>query len=186
MPDEGAFYGPKIEFSLKDCLGRIWQCGTIQVDFSMPSRLDAQFVNEAGEKETPVMLHRATLGSFERFLGILIENFSGAMPPWLAPKQAVILNITDKQASFCKEIAEKLTNMGFRVATDLRNEKVGFKIREHTIQKVPHLLVVGDKEVETSTVTVRTRRGEDFGNMSVEAYAQLINEAVAEKGRFQG
>ncbi|MDP6167065.1 MAG: threonine--tRNA ligase, partial [Gammaproteobacteria bacterium] len=186
LPGEGAFYGPKIEFSLKDCLGRVWQCGTIQVDFSMPGRLDAQFVNEAGERETPVMLHRATLGSFERFLGILIENFAGAMPPWLAPKQAVILNITDKQAPFCEEIAEKLTNMGFRVAADLRNEKVGFKIREHTIQKIPYLLVVGDKEVETGTVTVRTRSGEDLGNMSVEAYAQLLNEAVAEKGRFQG
>ncbi|MDP6968966.1 MAG: threonine--tRNA ligase [Gammaproteobacteria bacterium] len=186
LPGEGAFYGPKIEFSLKDCLGRVWQCGTIQVDFSMPGRLDAQFVNEAGERETPVMLHRATLGSFERFLGILIENFAGAMPPWLAPKQAVILNITDKQAPFCEEIAEKLTNMGFRVAADLRNEKVGFKIREHTIQKIPYLLVVGDKEVETGTVTVRTRSGEDLGNMSLQAYAQLLNEAVAEKGRFQG
>ena len=186
LPGEGAFYGPKIEFSLKDCIGRVWQCGTIQVDFSMPGRLDAQFVNEAGERETPVMLHRATLGSFERFLGILIENFAGAMPPWLAPKQAVILNITDKQAPFCHEIAEKLTKMGFRVTTDLRNEKVGFKIREHTIQKIPYLLVVGDKEVETGTVTVRTRSGEDLGNMSIEAYAQLLNEAVAAKGRFQG
>ena len=186
LPGEGAFYGPKIEFSLKDCLGRVWQCGTMQVDFSMPGRLDAQFVNEAGERETPVMLHRATLGSFERFLGILIENFAGAMPPWLAPKQAAILNITDKQAPFCQKIEEKLTKMGFRVAADLRNEKVGFKIREHTIQKVPYLLVVGDKEVESKTVTVRTRSGEDLGNMSVEAYAELLQNAVEEKGRFQG
>ena len=186
LPGEGAFYGPKIEFSLKDCLGRVWQCGTMQVDFSMPGRLDAQFVNEAGEREVPVMLHRATLGSFERFLGILIENFAGAMPPWLAPQQAAILNITDKQAPFCQEIEEKLTKMGFRVAADLRNEKVGFKIREHTIQKVPYLLVVGDKEVESNTVTVRTRSGEDLGNMSVEAYAELLQNAVAEKGRFQG
>ena len=186
LPGEGAFYGPKIEFSLKDCLGRVWQCDTMQVDFSMPGRLDAQFVNEEGEREVPVMLHRATLGSFERFLGILIENFAGAMPPWLAPKQAAILNITDKQAPFCQEIEEKLTKMGFRVAADLRNEKVGFKIREHTIQKVPYLLVVGDKEVESNTVTVRTRSGEDLGNMSVEAYAELLQNAVAEKGRFQG
>ena len=186
LPGEGAFYGPKIEFSLKDCLGRVWQCGTMQVDFSMPGRLDAQFVNEAGERETPVMLHRATLGSFERFLGILIENFAGAMPPWLAPQQAAILNITDKQAPFCQEIEEKLTKMGFRVSADLRNEKVGFKIREHTIQKVPYLLVVGDKEVESNTVTVRTRSGEDLGNMSLEVYAELLQNAVEEKGRFQG
>ena len=186
LPGEGAFYGPKIEFSLKDCLGRVWQCGTMQVDFSMPGRLDAQFVNEAGERETPVMLHRATLGSFERFLGILIENFAGAMPPWLAPKQAAILNITDKQAPFCQEIEEKLTKMGFRVAADLRNEKVGFKIREHTIQKVPFQLVIGDKEVESGTVTVRTRGGEDLGNMSPEAFAELLQSAVEEKGRFQG
>ncbi len=186
LPGEGAFYGPKIEFSLKDCLGRVWQCGTMQVDFSMPGRLDAQFVNEEGEREVPVMLHRATLGSFERFLGILIENFAGAMPPWLAPKQAAILNITDKQAPFCQKIEEKLTKMGFRVAADLRNEKVGFKIREHTIQKVPYLLVIGDKEVESNSVTVRTRSGEDLGNMSVEAYAELLQSAVEEKGRFQG
>ncbi len=186
LPGEGAFYGPKIEFSLKDCLGRVWQCGTIQVDFSMPGRLDAQFVNEAGEREVPVMLHRATLGSFERFLGILIENFAGAMPPWLAPKQAVILNITDKQAPFCQEIEEKLTKMGFRVAADLRNEKVGFKIREHTIQKIPFQLVIGDKEVESGTVTVRTRGGEDLGNMSPEAFAQLLQDAVNDKGRYQG
>jgi threonyl-tRNA synthetase len=126
------------------------------------------------------------LGSFERFLGVLIENFAGAMPPWLAPKQAVILNITDKQAPFCQEIEEKLTKMGFRVAADLRNEKVGFKIREHTIQKVPYLLVVGDKEVESGTVAVRTRSGEDLGTMSLEAYAELLQNAVAEKGRFQG
>ncbi|MCS5558062.1 MAG: threonine--tRNA ligase, partial [Oceanospirillaceae bacterium] len=183
LPGEGAFYGPKIEFSLKDCLGRVWQCGTIQVDFSMPGRLDAQFVNEAGDREVPVMLHRATLGSFERFLGILIENFAGAMPPWLAPKQVSILNITDKQAPFCQEVAENLTKMGFRAAADLRNEKVGFKIREHTILKVPYLLVIGDKEVETQTVTVRTRTGEDLGNMSLEAFEILLNADIAKLGR---
>jgi len=185
LPGEGAFYGPKIEFSLKDCLGRVWQCGTMQVDFSMPARLDAQFVNEAGEREVPVMLHRATLGSFERFLGILIENFAGAMPPWLAPKQVSILNITDKQAPFCQEIEEKLTKMGFRAAADLRNEKVGFKIREHTILKIPYMLVIGDKEVETQSVTVRTRTGEDLGNMSLDAFAQLLNADIAKLGRTE-
>jgi threonyl-tRNA synthetase len=185
LPGEGAFYGPKIEFSLKDCLGRVWQCGTIQVDFSMPGRLDAQFVNEAGDREVPVMLHRATLGSFERFLGILIENFAGAMPPWLAPKQVSILNITDKQAPFCKEVEEKLIKMGFRASADLRNEKVGFKIREHTILKVPYLLVIGDKEVETQSVTVRTRTGEDLGNMSLESFADLLNADIAKLGRTE-
>ncbi len=185
LPGEGAFYGPKIEFSLKDCLGRVWQCGTIQVGFSMPGRLDAQYVNEAGDREVPVMLHRATLGSFERFLGILIENFAGAMPPWLAPKQVSILNITDKQAPFCKEVEEKLIKMGFRASADLRNEKVGFKIREHTILKVPYLLVIGDKEVETQSVTVRTRTGEDLGNMSLESFADLLNADIAKLGRTE-
>ena len=147
LPGEGAFYGPKIEFSLKDCLGRVWQCGTMQVDFSMPSSLEAQFINEAGERETPVMLHRAALGSFERFIGILIENYAGAMPPWLAPIQAVIINITDKQADYCQQIHKKLENIGLRTRLDLRNEKVGFKIREHTLGKVPYLLIIGDKEV---------------------------------------
>ena len=186
LPGEGAFYGPKIEFSLKDCLGRVWQCGTIQVDFSMPGRLDAQFVNEAGDREVPVMLHRATLGSFERFLGILIENFAGAMPPWLASKQVVILNITDKQAPFCTKVEENLTKLGFRATADLRNEKVGFKIREHTISKIPYLLIVGDKEVESNTVTVRTLTGEDLGNMGIDAFVELLQQAIAQKGRYQG
>ncbi|WP_421865289.1 threonine--tRNA ligase [Motiliproteus sp.] len=183
LPGEGAFYGPKIEFSLKDCLGRVWQCGTIQVDFSMPGRLDAQFVNESGERETPVMLHRAILGSFERFIGILIENYAGAMPTWLAPMQAVILNITDNQAEFCQEIAKTLKDRGFRVHADLRNEKIGFKIREHTIQKVPYQLVVGDKEVESKSVTVRLRTGEDLGSMSIEEFVQTLEQDVARKGR---
>ncbi|RDE22819.1 threonine--tRNA ligase [Motiliproteus coralliicola] len=183
LPGEGAFYGPKIEFSLKDCLGRVWQCGTVQVDFSMPGRLDAQFVNEAGERETPVMLHRAILGSFERFIGILIENFAGAMPTWLAPTQAVILNITDNQAEFCKEIEKTLEDRGFRAQADLRNEKIGFKIREHTIQKVPYQLVVGDKEVESKSVTVRLRTGEDLGSMSIEEFVQTLEQDVARKGR---
>ncbi len=184
LPGEGAFYGPKIEFSLRDCLGRVWQCGTMQVDFSMPGRLDAQFVNELGEREVPVMLHRAALGSFERFIGILIENCAGAMPPWLAPTQVVILNITHKQSSFCQYIEEKLIKNGFRASVDLRNEKVGFKIREHTILKVPYLLVVGDKEVDSQTVTVRTRSGQNLGNMSLDSFRKLLDEAVAQKGRF--
>ncbi|WP_417224534.1 threonine--tRNA ligase [Amphritea sp.] len=183
LPGEGAFYGPKVEFSLKDCLGRVWQCGTIQVDFSMPGRLGAQFVNESGDRETPVMLHRAILGSFERFIGILIENFAGALPTWLAPKQVSILNITDKQADYCRELEEKLTELGFFASADLRNEKIGFKIREHTIQKVPYLLVVGDKEVESGAVAVRTRTGEDLGTLSIEEFCEHLKQDVAQKGR---
>ena len=147
VPGEGAFYGPKIEYSLKDCMGRIQQCGTIQVDFFLPDRLGAQYVAEDSSRKTPVMLHRAILGSFERFIGVLIEHYAGAMPAWLAPEQAVILNITDKQSEYCRNLQESLKNKGFRVALDLRNEKIGFKIREHTLQKIPYLLVVGDKEV---------------------------------------
>lgn len=183
LPGEGAFYGPKIEFSLKDCLGRVWQCGTIQVDFSMPGRLGAQFVNEAGDREVPVMLHRAILGSFERFIGILIEHYAGALPLWLSPKQAVILNITDKQADFCQKVNEKLQEAGIRSDIDLRNEKIGFKIREHTLLKVPYLLVIGDREVESQTVAVRTRDGQDLGSMTVSEFQNLLIEAVARRGR---
>ncbi|WP_305857947.1 threonine--tRNA ligase [Balneatrix alpica] len=183
LPGEGAFYGPKIEFSLKDCLGRVWQCGTIQVDFSMPGRLGAQFVNEQGERETPVMLHRAILGSFERFIGILIENYAGAMPTWLAPTQVVLINITDKQADFVQKAQKFLAEQGFRSKVDLRNEKIGFKIREHTLQKIPYQLVVGDKEVESNTVTVRTRTGEDLGSMTLEAFAQYLQQDIARRGR---
>ena len=183
LPGEGAFYGPKVEFSLKDCLGRVWQCGTIQVDFSMPGRLGAQFVNEAGERETPVMLHRAILGSFERFIGILIENYAGALPTWLSPQQVAIMNITDKQAEYCREIEEKLNDIGFFAKADLRNEKIGFKIREHTIHKVPYLLVCGDKEVENGTVAVRTRTGEDLGTLSIEEFCEHLRQDVAQKGR---
>ncbi len=185
LPGEGAFYGPKIEFSLKDCLGRVWQCGTIQVDFSMPGRLEAQFVNESGERETPVMLHRAILGSFERFIGILIEDCAGAMPAWLSPIQAVVLNITDNQADFCREIEQTLKDRGFRVHADLRNEKIGFKIREHTIQKVPYQLVVGDKEVESKTVTLRLRTGEDLGSMSIDAFIEHLVQDITRKGRVE-
>jgi len=183
LPGEGAFYGPKIEFSLKDCIGRVWQLGTIQVDFSMPGRLDAQYVAEDGSRQIPVMLHRAILGSFERFIGILIEHYEGAFPTWLAPLQAAVLNITDNQAQYAQKLAETLKNNGFRVEADLRNEKIGFKIREHTIQKVPYLLVVGDREVETQTLAVRTRSGEDLGSMSLEAYLELLAKDVSSRGR---
>ncbi|MAS25352.1 MAG: threonine--tRNA ligase [Oceanospirillaceae bacterium] len=184
QPGEGAFYGPKIEFSLRDCIGRVWQCGTLQLDFMLPGRLGAQFVDEDGERKTPVMLHRAILGSFERFVGILIEHYAGAMPPWLAPKQASILNITDNQAEYCEKLAKTLNSKGFRAQADLRNEKIGFKIREHTLHKVPYLLVVGDKEVETNTVAVRTRTGEDLGTMSIEAFTELLEGGIAQLGRF--
>ena len=183
LPGEGAFYGPKIEFSLSDCIGRIWQLGTIQVDFSMPGRLDAQFVAEDGTRQVPVMLHRAVLGSFERFIGILIEHYEGAFPTWLAPVQAVVLNITDKQSEYCKNIEETLKKRGFRVLADLRNEKIGFKIREHTINKVPYHVVIGDKEVENNTVAVRTRSGEDLGALSIDALVELLQGDVSRYGR---
>ena len=183
LPGEGAFYGPKIEFSLKDCLGRVWQCGTIQVDFSMPGRLDAQYVAEDGSRQVPVMLHRAILGSFERFIGILIEQYEGSFPAWLAPEQAVILNITDSQREYAQKVAETLQNKGFRVTNDLRNEKIGFKIREHTIQRVPYLLVIGDREVETGAVAVRTRGGEDLGSMSINDFAGMLASDVERRGR---
>ena len=183
QPGEGAFYGPKIEFSLKDCLDRVWQCGTIQVDFSMPGRLEAHYIAEDGSKQVPVMLHRAILGSLERFIGILIENFAGAFPAWLAPTQAVIVNITDKQAEYVEKLQEKLQKQGFRVKSDLRNEKIGFKIREHTLQRVPYLIVVGDKEVANETVAVRTRSGEDLGSMPLEAFIEHLSADIAKRGR---
>jgi len=182
-PGEGAFYGPKIEFSLKDTIGRVWQCGTLQLDFNMPGRLGATYVDEQSARQTPVMLHRAILGSLERFIGILIENYGGAMPAWLAPVQAVVLNISEKQDDYCIDIAETLANQGFRVESDLRNEKIGFKIREHTLAKVPYLLVVGDREVENGTIAVRTRSGEDLGSMPVEAFARHLAEDVGRRGR---
>ena len=173
---EGAFYGPKIEFVLKDCLDREWQCGTLQVDFSMPERLDAQFIAEDGSKQTPVMLHRAIVGSLERFVGILIEHYEGAFPSWLAPIQAVILNISEKQADFSINVEKKLKKQGFRVISDLRNEKIGFKIREHSMQRFPYLLVVGDREMENNEISVRKRGGEDLGSMSIEAFIKLVKE----------
>ncbi len=183
QPGEGAFYGPKIEFTLKDCLGRLWQCGTIQLDFALPVRLGAEYVGEDGNRHAPVMLHRAILGSFERFIGILIENYAGAFPAWLAPVQAVVLNITDRQEGWAKEVTGTLKNKGFRADTDLRNEKVGFKIREHTLQRIPYLLVVGDKEVESHTVAVRTREGADLGVMTLDEFMNRLGADVARRGR---
>ncbi|MBU0807766.1 MAG: threonine--tRNA ligase [Gammaproteobacteria bacterium] len=183
LPGEGAFYGPKIEFTLLDCLGRAWQCGTLQYDPNMPQRLEASYVSEDNSRKVPVMLHRAILGSFERFIGILIEHYEGAFPAWLAPTQAVVMNITDKQADFALEVEKTLNQSGFRAKSDLRNEKIGFKIREHTLLKVPYLLVIGDREVETKTVAVRTREGVDLGSIPVTQFAELLAQAVSRRGR---
>lgn len=184
-PGEGAFYGPKIEYVLRDCLDRLWQCGTIQVDFSMPGRLDAHYIAEDGSKRVPVMLHRAILGSLERFIGILIEQYAGALPVWLAPTQAIILNITDHQAEYAAGVEKSLMQQGFRVAVDLRNEKIGFKIREHTLQRIPYLLVVGDREMATETVAVRTRTGQDLGSMSLTAFVELLQTDIVRRGRTE-
>ncbi len=176
QPGDGAFYGPKIDFSLKDCLGRVWQCGTMQVDFSMPGRLDAQYVAEDGSKQVPVMLHRAILGSIERFIGILIEQYEGKFPVWLAPVQTVVMNITGKQAAYVEKVEKMLKNQGIRVISDLRNEKIGFKIREHTLKRIPYMLVVGDREMEESTIAVRSLGGEDLGTMQIDEYVKLVND----------
>jgi threonyl-tRNA synthetase len=180
-PGEGAFYGPKVEYTLKDAIGRQWQCGTIQVDFSMPERLDAEYVGEDGGRHRPVMLHRAIVGSMERFIGILIEQHAGALPVWLAPVQAIVLNITDGQADYVKEIAKTLQNQGLRVATDLRNEKITYKIREHSLQKPPYLLVVGDKEKAAGAVAVRARGNKDLGVMSLQAFSERVAQDIASK-----
>ncbi|HAU1404458.1 TPA: threonine--tRNA ligase [Legionella pneumophila] len=181
-PGEGAFYGPKIECSLSDCLGRIWQCGTIQVDFSMPARLEASYVAEDGSKQTPVMLHRAILGSFERFMGILIEHYAGKLPLWLSPVQAVVLPISEKQNEYAEKVRKTLQKRGIRANFDLRNEKIGFKIREHTLQKIPYLLVVGDKEVENCQVAVRTRDGIDLGVMTIDTICDTLTQEIIRKG----
>ena len=187
FPGEGAFYGPKLEFVLRDAIGRDWQCGTLQVDMNLPERFDITYVDESGDRGArPVMLHRAILGSFERFIGILIEQYAGAMPTWLAPVQVVILNISQNQSSYCEKIEETLKNKGFRVAVDLRNEKIGFKIREHTLQKIPYLLVVGDKEVQAETVSVRKRGGEDLGSMEISALCEHISKEVGQFSRSEG
>ena len=181
QPGEGAFYGPKIEFTLHDCLDRAWQCGTVQLDFSMPGRLGSTYVAEDGERKVPVMIHRAILGSLERFIGILTEEYAGHFPTWLAPTQAVILNITDKQSEYCTKIAKKLQENAIRVKPDLRNEKIGFKIREHTLKRVPYMLVVGDKEMEAGEVAVRTRKGDDLGKMSIEDFLIKVRTDIADK-----
>jgi threonyl-tRNA synthetase len=183
-PGEGAFYGPKLEFVLRDAIGREWQCGTLQVDPNLPARLGASYIGEDGQRHTPVMLHRAMFGSLERFIGILIEHHAGKLPAWLAPVQAVVMGITDRQDKYCLEAAEDLKNQGLRVETDLRNEKVGFKIREHTIKRVPYLLVAGDRETEGRTLAVRTRNGKDLGTVGLSEIGSLLCEEVASRGRL--
>ncbi|MCH8262890.1 MAG: threonine--tRNA ligase [Proteobacteria bacterium] len=182
QPGEGAFYGPKIDFVLKDSIGRAWQCGTIQVDFSMPGRLDATYIAADGSRQIPVMIHRAILGSMERFIGILIEHYAGNFPAWLAPVQVVVISLTEKQAEFADQMAESLKKQGFRVDLDLRNETIGLKIREHTIQRVPYQLVVGAREVENNTVAVRTRNGEDLGSMPLDTFVDRLEEDIACRG----
>ncbi|MBL1263587.1 threonine--tRNA ligase [Candidatus Methylomicrobium oryzae] len=181
QPGEGAFYGPKIEFSLKDCIGRVWQCGTIQVDFSMPGRLGATYIAEDSSRQTPVMLHRAILGSLERFTGILIEHYAGTFPVWLAPVQAVVLTIADRHDDYAVEVMKTLEKQGFRVKIDLRNEKIGFKIREHSMQRVPYLLIIGDKELEDRTITVRTQKGDNLGSLAIEAFGERLGQEIADR-----
>ena len=178
QPGEGAFYGPKIEFTLHDCLNRAWQCGTIQLDFALPGRLGATFISEGGEKQVPVMIHRAILGSLERFIGILIEEYAGLFPAWLAPIQVVVMNITDNQAEYVQKLVKTFKSHGIRVISDLRNEKIGFKIREHTLKRIPYLVVVGDKEMEAGDIALRTRKGEDLGKMSVEAFVEKLTTEI--------
>ncbi|KFZ38436.1 threonine--tRNA ligase [Shewanella mangrovi] len=179
LPGEGAFYGPKIEFTLHDCLDRAWQCGTVQLDYALPGRLGAAYVAEDNSRQVPVMIHRAILGSLERFIGILIEEYAGKFPAWLSPTQVVVMNITDKQQSYAEEIVNSFQQQGIRACTDLRNEKIGFKIREHTLKRVPFLLVVGDQEVENREVAVRTRDGVDLGKMPVEDFTALVTERIS-------
>ncbi len=178
----GAFYGPKIDVKIRDAIGREWQCSTIQLDFNLPERFDMEYVGEDGARHRPIMIHRALLGSIERFFGILIEHYEGKFPTWLAPVQAVILNITDRQDDYARQIEERLRNQGLRIESDLRNEKIGFKIRQHTLQRVPYLLVVGDREAESNTVAVRTRSGEDLGSMSVDDLARRLHADIASRG----
>ena len=180
-PGEGAFYGPKIEFHLRDCLERVWQCGTIQVDFSMPGRLGAEYVAKDGSRQPPIMVHRAILGSIERFIGILLEHYAGKLPLWLAPLQVIVLNITDRQADYAQKIIKTLKKQGIRCRADLRNEKIGFKIREHTLKYVPYQLIIGDKEMDALSVSVRTQAGEDLGSMSLEALTARLQAEMLQK-----
>jgi threonyl-tRNA synthetase len=183
QPGEGAFYGPKIEFTLKDVLGRPWQCGTMQLDFSMPGRLGAEYVAEDNSRRTPIMLHRAILGSFERFIGVLIEHYAGAMPVWLAPVQVVVMNITEHQSEYAAAVGTELKRAGLRAETDLRNEKISYKIREHSLQKLPYQVIVGDKEMAAQKVAVRTRKGEDLGQMSLADFISRLRAEMALLGR---
>jgi threonyl-tRNA synthetase len=182
-PGEGAFYGPKLEFVLRDAIGRDWQCGTLQVDLNLPGRLGAQYVDEHSQKQTPVMLHRAIFGSLERFFAILLEHHAGRLPVWLSPVQAVVMPITDRQDAYVTEVVEALRNQGFRAISDLRNEKVGFKIRDHTLQRVPYLLVAGDKEIAAHLVSVRTRNGKDLGTMPLDAFVGRLGAEIRSRGR---
>ncbi len=181
QPGEGAFYGPKIEFTLHDSLGRAWQCGTVQLDFALPGRLGASYIAESGERQVPVMIHRAILGSLERFIGILIEEYAGFFPAWLAPTQVVVMNITDNQADYVQELVKTFKSQGIRAISDLRNEKIGFKIREHTLKRIPYLIVIGDKEVEAGDLAVRTRKGEDLGKMSVAAFIDKLTTEIKDR-----
>ena len=183
LPGEGAFYGPKIEFSLKDSIGRVWQCGTVQVDFSMPGRLGAEYVAEDNARHVPVMLHRAIVGSMERFIGILLENYAGALPVWLAPVQVVVMNITANQAAYAEQVVAELRRAGLRVESDLRNEKITYKIREHSLQKLPYQVILGDKEMVAQTVAVRTRKGEDLGQMPIKDFAERLLDEARKLGR---
>jgi len=183
LPGEGAFYGPKIEFSLQDSIGRVWQCGTIQVDFSMPARLGAEYVDEDNTRKTPVMLHRAIVGSMERFIGILLENYAGALPVWLAPVQVVVMNISANQSGYAETVVGQLRRAGIRAHADLRNEKITYKIREHSLQKLPYQVIVGDKERAAQTVAVRTRKGEDLGQMSLQAFTERLQHEALQLGR---
>jgi threonyl-tRNA synthetase len=185
LPGEGAFYGPKIEYHMKDSIGRAWQVGTMQVDFMMPERLDAEYVDEHSQRVRPVMLHRAIVGSMERFIGVLIEHYAGAMPLWLAPVQAVVMNITDAQADYARSVAQALTKQGFRVELDLRNEKINYKIRENALSKVPYLLVVGDQERDAGTIAVRARGNVNLGVLSLEALTQKLSQEVQSRGSAQ-
>jgi threonyl-tRNA synthetase len=178
----GAFYGPKIDVKIRDAIGREWQCSTIQLDFNLPERFDLEYVAEDGQRHRPIMIHRALLGSIERFFGILIEHYAGRFPAWLAPVQVVIMNITDRQDEYALKVSESLKNKGFRVQTDLRNEKIGYKIREHTLQRIPYLLVVGDKEAGANTVAVRTRSGKDLGSMSIDEFVQGLQAELVSRG----
>ena len=183
LPGEGAFYGPKVEYHIRDAIGRSWQCGTLQLDFVLPGRLGAEYVAEDNTRKVPVMLHRAVLGSMERFIGILIEHHAGSMPTWLAPVQAVVLNITDRAAAAVQAATDRLRGLGHRAEADLRNEKIGFKIREHTLRRIPYLLVIGDREVETGSVAVRTRTGKDLGVMTLGSFEEFLAADVASRGR---